>query len=336
MKVNKPRKIHRETRDTKLQHLTESTDYCSVDSNLVTVNYRGKPIPVFLVGLQRTGTSLLGDVIAVHPGVAAVKGVKIKESNFFSVFCPRGFGDLKSEENYVKLRNLFLKTLFFRVSNLDKQIYYENRPTNYPDFFRLMMDKLASRKKATHWIDKSPHHSPYLKEIAQGFPEAKFIAIKRDVVETIRSAMKKLAKRKGLRKNLFRLARLTFAYASCYKHIQSANLGGQILMIRFEELLSSPKEVLSKICNFLGLPFSKLMLEELAHNPNPSFSTEGEKKHFFSRGERLFIKGTAAVLGLIPSPIYRILHKLRLHRGYQRNVLEYIKRETLSVEENRF
>ncbi len=53
------------------------------------------------------------------------------------------------------------------------------------------MDSYAERENANYWLEKTPAHSLYLEELSEHFPEAKFIAIKRNIIDTIKSTIKR-------------------------------------------------------------------------------------------------------------------------------------------------
>ena len=105
-----------------------------------------EPTPIFIVGMPRSGTTLVEQIVSSHPLVT-------------------GAGEL----DYVKLLGSAIATGFSACSHEGLL----NFRTGY-------LDKLQGHSKTNQWvIDKMPYNFRYLGLLAKVFPEAKFIHVKR-------------------------------------------------------------------------------------------------------------------------------------------------------------
>ena len=105
-----------------------------------------QPTPIFIVGMPRSGTTLVEQIVSCHPLVT-------------------GAGELP----YVDLFGSAMAT-DFSDSNHDGLLHFRNS----------YMDKLEGHSEGSLWItDKMPQNFRYLGLLAKAFPEAKFIHVKR-------------------------------------------------------------------------------------------------------------------------------------------------------------
>ena len=148
--------------------------------------------PVFIVGIERSGTTWLANILCQHSNITGIQAKRhygIHESVFFSNIEEK-FGNLSDDNNFIQLVEILSSSDYFILSGLNKDILYEERPKTYHDFFRLIMERFAEKRKADFWLEKTPSHSLYLEKISKYYPDAKFIAIKRDIVDTIKSTIR--------------------------------------------------------------------------------------------------------------------------------------------------
>jgi hypothetical protein len=119
----------------------------------------------------------------------------------------------------------------------------------------------AARKQATVMGGKSPIYHRYLPDIARIFPEANFIIIWRDPLDTCRSAVNA-----GKRNRFFSqkgiLPQVFFGSQQLAKGVlQLRAAGRRVHEMVYPELVHDPESELRKICGFLGLEFDARMLD---------------------------------------------------------------------------
>ena len=271
-----------------------------------------KPTPVFLVGLQRSGTRWLAHVLCAHSNIAGVRGPRggIAESFFFS-HVARRFGDLGRDDDFIEFLEAYACSTYFISTGLSKDIFYRERPTTYCGFFRLMMDEVARKKGADLWLEKSPSHSFCVDELSRCCPDAKFIGIKRDIVDNIRSALKlrhnsSRGRMRQFDRLLYMLHRIV-RYHAAHKHIArfQRKCRNRMILVDFESLRRSTEVVVRQICDFLGIDFEETMLQT-EFSPNTSFGSEEERQAVLTPGEERLIRLISAVCRTVPYAVYHL------------------------------
>jgi len=104
-------------------------------------------------------------------------------------------------------------------------------------------------------------YGPYTKKI---FPEAKFLYIVRDPRDVTRSILKNLSERSLVDAACFCM------YRDRYIAKMLEMFPNDVLVVRYEELVSEPERISINICDFLSVPFDKRMLKFYEMNRNSS------------------------------------------------------------------
>ena len=139
--------------------------------------------PIFIVGMARSGTTLLRSILNSHPNIAIPR-----ETTFFYLV-----------EKYLKVHNVatfskeevekfwdwYSQKRRFTYLDLDKKMVEENiNKTNDSKGFKNIFDSVMNTYKninnKTRWGEKTPGHEEYLEDIFELYPEAKVIFMIRD------------------------------------------------------------------------------------------------------------------------------------------------------------
>ena len=203
-----------------------------------------------IVGVPRSGTTLLRMMIDAHPEVAIPP-----ETGFLplladldpAIDCARAAGRIITEFHTwpdFQLDPAELRTTLDRLSPIGPD---EATRT----FYRLY----AERHGKARWGDKTPGYDTQLDRIASLLPEARFIHLIRDGRDVMVSV-------RGL---WFRPGDTVEACARDWasRLARTRVLGSQVpfyLEIRYEALVLRPEETLRAVCRFLDLPFAPSML----------------------------------------------------------------------------
>lgn len=212
---------------------------------------------VFVVGVGRSGTSLVQSMLAAHPDVAYMP-----ETAFIRRYVATGFLEKlrKTSGKDAVIRTLAGDEAFSRSGLeasevvdkcgqkngcLDTQIYWE------------MVDKKVDHHKS--WIgDKDPRLIEFLPLLSHLFPDAKIINVIRDPRDVLLSKKRAEWSSKGhVWKHVFanrvqlRLGRKTGPnqFAEAYQELI------------YENLIANPQAALSGVCEKLGLSFDEAMLD---------------------------------------------------------------------------
>lgn len=265
--------------------------------------------PIFVIGKNRSGTKWLSNVIANHKDIACIQHELfggILEANVISRM-PKIFGDLSYDGNFIGFVECFSQTSFFKLTGLDKKILYSKRPKNYYDFFRFLMDNYSKKEGKNYWIQKADTFK--LEELYDNFPDARFLLIVRNIYDNISSSigLKKLEIGKHYRANIIREI---IKYITAYKHINKYSRKERIMMIRFEDLKNNREEAVSRVCNFLNIPFDENMLND-KFKKNTSFNKGVKREEVLNNKGRWVIRILSPIFKLIPEFIYELMYKVK-------------------------
>lgn len=282
--------------------------------------------PMFVVGAHRSGTTWLGNLLCRHREIAGVQAKEhqgIHESVFFSHVAEH-FGDLQNENDFIEFVEAFSSSDYYKLTGLDKEFLYRQRPKGYGECFRLIMDSFAEKEGAEYWVEKSPVHTLYLSYILENFPEATVFGMKRDIIHVLESTLKLWAgeHQSGLGK-MFEIGKLLLRYTLYNKYLSHyASEYENVRIIKFSEMKNETKLTAEKIVETLGLQFESKLLRK-KYEPNTSFESgkddEANREEILPRSTRWSIILLYGTINKFPFSIYQIIENARRFR--QDNVL---------------
>jgi hypothetical protein len=208
-----------------------------------------RPGPLFVVGMWRSGTSLLYALLNQHSQISLMYEAELPVLR--PLFMLRG-----GKSDWTKRWN-------FWNSALDRhQISADEIPDSVKDLasaVRAVYGQFALRKGATIWGGKSPNYYDSLGRLAEEFPQAQFIVIWRDPADICRSILRAAEKdtwfsKRGItHRALFGLERMK---QECDRLVSS---GVPVHQIEYEDLIYRPADLMQGICRFLEVPFAERM-----------------------------------------------------------------------------
>ena len=139
--------------------------------------------PVFIVGMNGSGTTMLLDSLGNHPDLYAYpRETRLIPNLIHNV---DRYGDLNNDENFLRLWHAVLGIPAFRGKKYKSP--KPPLPANWRDFPRnlaAVLDAVFRYFALTHgkirWCEKTPQHVQHLQNLHAVFPGAKFIHIIRD------------------------------------------------------------------------------------------------------------------------------------------------------------
>jgi hypothetical protein len=211
---------------------------------------------LFILGVGRSGTSLLQSMFAAHPSMAYMP-----ESSFLRRYVANGvlagiyisegeggvFRALEEDKSFSRLQVNSLELIRKALTSdelLDLAIY------------RQMMQMYNVETQP--WVgDKDPRLIEFVPLVSSFCPTAKVINIIRDPRDVLLSKKKAAWSRAGhVWKHVF--ANRVQLKLGCVSGI--SYFGANYHEVVYEELIAAPEEVLSCLCEAIGLPFDKAML----------------------------------------------------------------------------
>jgi Sulfotransferase family len=212
------------------------------------------PSPVFITGLPRSGTTLLGNIIDRHPRLAIfVESFFIPQYYYLQVL----YWPLTRPEKFLGLAKAIVNEDASKRNQLKMNPDHlaATEPRNFGRLLDTLMSDWAAAQGKVRWGDKSPGYVTKLPMFEKLYPEAKFIHIMRDGRDVWLS-LKKL----GWETNVVKVARTwEKVLRRARRYGQSVN-PSHYYELRYEDLISRPEEELKKIMAFLGEPYTDALL----------------------------------------------------------------------------
>ncbi len=187
--------------------------------------------PVFVVGMPRSGTTLLEQIIASHS-----KGYGAGELSTIKKIVHTEFTALQQK-----------KAFEFALQTITKEQIQQQ-----VDYYFSQSRKQAP-SNAEKIVDKFPHNLQFLWCIALLFPKAPVIYCRRDPRDTCLSCfVTNFSSGHGYKKDLFTLGSYYRIYEGLMKHWQQV-IPNPILTVQYEELIENPEKHSKKIIEHIGL-----------------------------------------------------------------------------------
>lgn len=228
------------------------------------VKYAG---PVFVVGMNGSGTTMLLDCLGRHPELYAFP----TETRLIPYLMSQvvTYGDLDIDANFQRLWDAVRNLTVFRDLNKNAPIPLPQDWRDYPRSLAAVLDAMftyfALQAGKARWCEKTPQHVQHLLALAEQFPLAKFIHMVRDGRDCAASFHRRWLRRPEL--TIFRWKKVVTAGRDQGKLLGAS----RYLQIRYEDLTAMPESSLRRICEFLELPFNAAVLD----SARPHMQTSG-------------------------------------------------------------
>ena len=276
------------------------------------------PIPIFVLGNHRSGTTWLANQLCLHPEVAGVQHDAhhgIHESAYFSRILGR-YGDLEEKTNFVELVEVLAASDYCRIAGISKEFLFGLWPTTYEALFRSMMDGFAARKHARYWIEKTPAHTELVLQLAKAYPDAYFVGVRRDLLPVVASSLN-MDRHRSFRSQAVSRLKLMLTVSVQWTYFNRlledfTVRSDRMLFLTYEEMRSDLPGVMRRICTHLGAPFHDRLLEsEFA--ANTSFAGTEARRSALGRGERRALALIEIILRLLPMGVLKAV----IERGHR-------------------
>jgi hypothetical protein len=213
--------------------------------------------PIFVVGYQRSGTTLLQSLLGAHPRIAAPP-----ETHFILrvAYFDDLFGDLSDDGNLRRaLREAINAPLgILDECGFDEETLFEKArhgERTYAGLFSTLMDDYAERNGKVRWSDKTPSQRP--DDIFSLFPDALIVHIMRDPRDVVASSLAAPWDKRSAVTIARDLAAFTLESIERGRRAGSAHY----LQLRHEDLTRDPEATLRLVCAFVGEDYDPVMLD---------------------------------------------------------------------------
>jgi hypothetical protein len=228
------------------------------------------PARVFLVGCERSGTTLLQSLLAAHSKIHSVPETHFMKRVFRTENIPKQYGGRYTLPRQA-LRNLHAvrRNVQARVGWISRRHAAEawreigGNPDKPSSFWKQQsarahvrsfvdaMDAACQRAGKSVWVEKTPEHLFYIGLIKRHVPGARFIHIVRDGREVVAS-LNRLAKLypqwQPFTDVTFAAERWNRAWRATRRWIGHPGH----LVVRYETLMLAPRRTLASVLRFLG------------------------------------------------------------------------------------
>jgi hypothetical protein len=205
--------------------------------------------PLFVVGMWRSGTSLLYALLNQHSqiGLMYESDLALLSSIFL---LPR------KSSSWVPKVDSWNGAL--TRHKIDTASIPEN-VVDLPNAFAASAQQYARKKGATVWGCKSPNYYDCMNQLATWFPHAKFIVIWRDPADVCRSIVRAAKKSPWFARKGMDLRALLGYHRMKKEADQLVRRGVAIHQLQYDDLVREPAAALSAICEFIGVDYDPKM-----------------------------------------------------------------------------
>jgi sulfotransferase family protein len=233
--------------------------------------------PVFVVGYQKSGTTLLLNLLDGHPSLGVVPYL---ESKYFTRFVPE-HGHLDPSAQIAALQEAWIHSLINPVGEPPFWLLGEPTAPNDPyERFTAYLYWFAGRYPAQdllailattvvavrldagelehepdYWVEKTPMHELHADEILDVYSHAKFLHIVRDPRATV-AALRRMEMAGDARASALEIRRTLEAARRTIERIGP----GRYSIVSYEELVRDPERVMRGVAAFLDIEFTDILL----------------------------------------------------------------------------
>jgi len=208
--------------------------------------------PIFIVGCQRSGSTMLGALLG-----GAAEAIAIPEAQFVAELAP---DSADAPVDPARVIDAIAEHYRFRIWNFDLEGARPDPGGSYADTIRWLVARYAAaqgREGVTRWIDHQPGHVREMAVLRSHFPALKAVHVVRDGRAVAASIMPL-----NWGPNAVHSAANFWAQRVAMGSALRSYLGEDAWMeVRYEDIVTDPEPVLRRIAAFLGLGYDAAMSE---------------------------------------------------------------------------
>ena len=218
------------------------------------------PSPIIVLGVSRSGTTLLRSMLDRHPGVA------IPTESYFIPQLHDRHGDRPDRDAIIADLGRLQRVREWGVTPAGLDARLGTSPS-FAEVIDAVYRTWAERQGATRYGDKTPLYMQHLDLLEHVFPDAQYVHIVRDARA---AALSFVGMRRKARFNWSRPRRVEDFACQWRREVAAAReLGervgsGRYLELRYEDLVAAPEPTLRRICELLDLGWNDAMLDHTA------------------------------------------------------------------------
>lgn len=314
----------------------------SPDKRIVKQAENIKEQGVFLCGPMKSGTTLLLELLDGHDELSVLPG----DSWLWRMLCKgpgdSTFGERGWARHWVKrfINPKGQKPFWLFGPGAEQYIFL----LNYFDFW---YSKLPAEKRRvvlavifsylsvnpfrplhpTRWVEKTPGNELRVKELNTHFPEAKYIHVIRDPRENLAS-IKRLYLSREWPWNVRSFARSLSDSYRLALHYSEKFGRDRYMVIRYEDLTSNTREVMSEIADFIGVSWSDSFLVPTVNRALTKANTMYADRQVTGAVRRPTLDKWRIELSFFEQGVAQQLHRTaqKMNYSWEMSAPDYIKR----------
>ena len=191
------------------------------------------PGPVFILGSQGSGSTLLRLMLDSHENIAIPQ-----ETGFMRLVTAH------RRVPFWQFGDQWFKRLGLTDDDLDEQLR---------SFYGGLFERYAAARGKRRWGDKTPFHVWHGEEMARLFPDAVFVGIVRHPLGAIGSLVRRFDRPVNRATRHWLMANARLAHTG-------AELGERFVLLRYEDLALQPESTMRELLEWMGEPWSDQVL----------------------------------------------------------------------------
>jgi hypothetical protein len=220
--------------------------------------------PVFIIGSERSGTTLILAILACHPRIAVPE-----VTWYYPRFRPylHTFGDLSDAENFSTLASEMangLRLPFWGMEDVNPDTFGDEITEralkieqSFAGVFAAMFECYTEYEGKPRWGEKTPYNLFYIDKILEDFPNAQFVYIYRDC----RDVSAEFLDSQFGPTNAYSAAELWRDGQEAAKPFREKLGFDQWFDIKYEDFVLDPVDHLKRMCAFLGEDYTEELME---------------------------------------------------------------------------
>jgi hypothetical protein len=225
--------------------------------------------PIFIVGYARSGTTLLATLLDRNSKIAISP-----ETHFFR--CVLNYSNpnkMHSHEYLMKKLFDYPRTHDLNLDRDDVLKAFKVYPPNFRHLFQSLLEVYAQKEGKKRPGEKTPSHMVYVPQILSMYPEAKIICIIRDGRAVVNSVMNMPWNQfKNIAKHC---AEWNYHSTLTIKYLKKKP--DSFMVVKYEDLVTSPEAELTRICDFIGEEYEQSQLIPKESKVVPSWEKDWKK-----------------------------------------------------------
>jgi hypothetical protein len=215
--------------------------------------------PIFIVGVPRSGTTLLAAMLNAHSRLSCGT-----ETRFFRFLSGVDLDELCDQRTWPDMAVDYLFSLklvdkpvpeHYAVTKEQIYTYLRVHPPTIPSILSSLTELFMRKEGKCRWVEKSPEHLLYVDEIRKYFPQSPIIRIVRDPRDVALSLVKAPWAPPDYLDALLYWCDYDERSEGFFQYDRKS------YTIFYENLVQSPESELRKLCVFIGEDFENEMLD---------------------------------------------------------------------------